>query len=389
MRNELVQALLVWSAFGVGCTSQGALPSDGSSGTGGVTASGGTHSTESRNGGTGNSATLGGSSGFSVSTGGASGTGAAGGAGGSVGHAGSNGMLTGGMSAFGGSGGGVTAGASSGGMRSVGGSASGMGGAISAGGASGGTGGASGGAGGNKPSGGAGGAAAGAAGASMDPPCPTETPLTGGKQYCGSSGDGTADGSYTYNLWSYGKGMGCMTVYGVDAAFKATWMNVGDWIGRVGLSFDKSKTYDQLGTFSSDFAYTMTGITTGGFGNIGIYGWTVSPLHEFYIAENWLGKKPNFTKVGSFTIDGEGTYDIMTNQQKNQPNITGTNQDFVQYWSVRTSPRQCGHISVSKHFDEWKSLNLDLGKMEEVRILVEAQNNSGTLDFTKATLVAK
>jgi endo-1,4-beta-xylanase len=133
----------------------------------------------------------------------------------------------------------------------------------------------------------------------------------------------------------------------------------------------------------------MSGITTGGFGNIGIYGWTVNPLHEFYIAENWLGKKPNFTKVGSFTIDGEGTYEIMTNQQKNQPNITGTNQDFVQYWSVPAAPRQCGHISISKHFDEWKSLGLELSKMEEVRILVEAQNNSGSLDFTKATVVVK
>jgi hypothetical protein len=243
-------------------------------------------------------------------------------------------------------------------------------------------------AGGRAASGGAAGAGvAGAAGAPTDPPCPPSTPLTGGKQVCGTMGDGTADGSYSYNLWSDGMGMGCMTVYGVDAAFKATWMNVGDWIGRIGRSFDSTKTYDKLGTFSSDFAYTMTGITSGGFGNIGIYGWTLNELHEFYIAENWLGKKPNFTKVGSFTIDGEGAYDIMTNQQKNQPNITGKNQDFVQFWSVRSSPRQCGHISISKHFDEWKSLGLNLGNLEEVRILVEAQNNSGTLDFTEATVV--
>jgi hypothetical protein len=181
--------------------------------------------------------------------------------------------------------------------------------------------------------------------------------------------------------------MGCLTVYGGDAAFKATWTNVGDWIGRVGLAFDKTKTYDQIGTFSSDFAYTMSGITTGGFGNIGIYGWSVNPLHEYYIAENWLGKKPNFTKVGTFTIDGEGTYDVMTNMQMNQPNITGTNQNFVQFWSVRTSPRQCGHISISKHFAEWASLGLQLGNLEEARILVEAQNNSGSIDFTTGTVV--
>ena len=53
-------------------------------------------------------------------------------------------------------------------------------------------------------------------------------------------------------------------------------MNVGDWIARVELSFDKTKTYDQIGTFSSDFAYTTTGITSGGFGNVGGYGWSVN-----------------------------------------------------------------------------------------------------------------
>ncbi len=228
---------------------------------------------------------------------------------------------------------------------------------------------------------------AGMAGASTDPPCPPATPKSGGKQYCSPPANGSAGGNYSYDLWSDGKGTGCMSVYGVDAAFKANWMNVGDWIARVGLSFDKSKTYDQLGTFSSDFAYTMSGITTGGFGNVGIYGWTVNPLHEFYIEENWLGKPPNFTKVASFTIEGEGTYEVMTNTQTNQPNITGTNATFVQYWSVRSTPRQCGHISISKHFDEWKSLGLELGKMEEARISVEGQNNTGTIDFTTATLV--
>jgi hypothetical protein len=180
-----------------------------------------------------------------------------------------------------------------------------------------------------------------------------------------------------------------MTVYGGDATFKANWTNVGDWIARVGLAFDKTKTYDQIGTFSSDFAYTMTGITTGGFGNIGIYGWSVNPLHEYYIEENWLGKRPNFTPVATFTIDGEGTYDVMTNTQTNQPNITGTNATFVQFWSVRQTPRTCGHISISKHFAEWASLGMQLGNLEEARILVEAQNNTGTIDFTTGTVVVK
>jgi endo-1,4-beta-xylanase len=361
LQHTLVLSIALGTVLGIwGC---GAHSSTGT-GTGGSggTATGGQP-------GTGGSST-GGSTGGSNATGG--------GSGGSIGSGGSAGA-TGGTKATGGDGGGGNAGAGgapSGGNKGTGGSA-GAAGHGATGGGNGGTGGSTG----NMD----------ASVDGADIPCPTIPPRTGGMQICnaptaGESGNIGSTG-YSYNFWSDGQGSGCMTVYGTDAAFKANWTDVGDWIARTGLSFDKTKTYTQIGTFSSDFAYTMTGITTGGFGNIGIYGWSVNPLHEYYIAENWLGKKPNFTKVGSFTIDGEGTYDIMTNQQKNAANITGTNQDFVQFWSVRTSPRQCGHISISKHFDEWAKLGLTLGNLEETRILVEAQNNTGTLDFQTATVV--
>jgi hypothetical protein len=234
---------------------------------------------------------------------------------------------------------------------------------------------------------GMGGAATAGAAGSDSPMCTPGSHSGQGTMHCGMSDSGTADGNYTYNIYSSGQGSGCMTVYGVDATFSATWTNVNDWIARVGLAFDKTKTYDQIGTFSSDFAYTTSGITTGGFGNVGIYGWSVSPLHEYYIIEDWLGKRPAFKVVDTLTIDGEGTYEIQTNTQNNQPNITGTNATFDQFWSVRTTPRQCGHISISKHFDKWKSLGLTLGNLEEARILVEAQNNTGSIDFTTGTVV--
>ncbi len=357
MRDELVHALVLSVAFGVGaCQSQDPSPASSEAGSAGsAVAHGGSAGQPS--GGAGN-ASAGGSN--------SSGTGNAT-AGNSANGAGSAGASAGGSPASGGSNPGGAG--SSGGTATSGGASSGGAGPATAGTAAGGM--------------------AGSGGAATDPPCPVQPPRTGGMQYCNPPANGNAGSGYSYDLWSDAKGTGCMTVYGVDAAFKANWMNVGDWIARVGLSFDKSKTHEQLGTFSSDFSYTMTGITTGGFGNVGIYGWSVNPLHEFYIEENWLGKAPNFTKVGSFTIDGEGTYDVMTNTQTNQPNITGTNATFVQFWSVRTSKRQCGHISISKHFDEWASLGLQLGKMEEIRISVEGQNNSGTIDFTTATVLVK
>jgi endo-1,4-beta-xylanase len=75
--------------------------------------------------------------------------------------------------------------------------------------------------------------------------------------------------------------------------------------------------------------------------------------------------------------------------QTNQPIITGGNGDFVQFWSVRQTPRQCGHISISEHFKQWAAMGLVLGNLEETRILVEGQSNSGNISFTTATVVVK
>jgi len=223
--------------------------------------------------------------------------------------------------------------------------------------------------------------------------CPPATPLTGGKQYCASS-KGTADGSYAYELWTNGTGTGCMTVYGVDATFSSTWTNVGDLLARNGLQFDETKTPSQLGTISADFAETKTG--SNGLVYVGIYGWTVNPLREYYILDDWGETMPGGTAsdgtarthVGTITVDG-GTYDVWKHTQMNKPNITGTDQNFDQYFSVRQTARQCGHISISQHFSQWATLGLQMGNLEEAKLLVEAQNSTGTIVFTTATVVVK
>jgi hypothetical protein len=212
------------------------------------------------------------------------------------------------------------------------------------------------------------------------------TPQTGGKTYTSNS-LGSAGNGYSYQLWSSGGGTGSMTVYGVDATFKASWSGVGDFLARVGLNFDSTKTYDQLGTISADYAYTRTG-SGGGFSYVGIYGWSVSPMVEWYIVDDWFGNKPNpGSKGGSITVDG-ATYDVYTHTQNNQPSITGMNATFPQFFSVRQSPRQCGHISISEHFKAWANMGHTLGKMEEAKILVEVGGGTGSIDYTTATLTA-
>jgi hypothetical protein len=233
--------------------------------------------------------------------------------------------------------------------------------------------------------GGAGNGAAGGGGTSST--CMPGTPLSGGTQHCSSNAQGIVGGGYSYMIWSSGTG-GCITPYGVGAAFKATWNNSKDFLARVGLALGSNRTHDQIGTFSADYAENKTG-TGGGYSYVGIYGWSVNPLHEYYIIDDWFGSRPNpGTKVGTITVDG-GTYDILTHTQTNQPAITGMNATFVQFWSLRQTARQCGHMSISEHFKAWAKAGLTLGNMEECRILVEVGGGMGSIDFTSATVVAK
>jgi hypothetical protein len=214
--------------------------------------------------------------------------------------------------------------------------------------------------------------------------CTAGTALTGGTEHCSSNASGSMSGGYTWTIWSSGSG-GCITTYTAGCAFKATWNNSGDFLARTGLGWNSTQTYTQLGEISADFAETKTG-TGGGYSYIGIYGWSKDPLCEYYIVDDWFNLYRSGTKKGTFTIEGEGTYDVYQNTQTNQPSIVGTST-FQQYFSFRQTARQCGHISISKHFRKWDSLGMTLGKMYEARILAEAGGGSGSLDFTKATLV--
>jgi endo-1,4-beta-xylanase len=231
--------------------------------------------------------------------------------------------------------------------------------------------------------------AAGTTGTGGAEACVAGTTPTGGKTVSG--GQGTADGGYTYNFYTNGQGSASMTVYGVNAEFSATWSNPGDFLARVGLGFNSTQTPSQIGTITATFAETKTG-TGGSYNYIGIYGWSENPLHEYYIVDDWFGTgppNPGGTKVGQITVDG-GTYNVYMHTQTNQPSITGGNATFVQFFSVRTSPRTCGTISISQHFSMWAAMStpLQLGNLEEARIVVEVGGGSGSgnIVFTTATV---
>jgi len=217
--------------------------------------------------------------------------------------------------------------------------------------------------------------------------CTPGAPWTGGQQYS-SNGVNNVGNGYSYQLYFAG-GSGSMTVAGVDAKFSATWNNPDDFLARVGLTWSSTQTFDQLGTVSADFAHTKTG--DAGFSFIGIYGWSVNPIVEYYIVEDWYGSRPTAggTKMGTFTVDG-GTYDVYQHTQMNVPSVTGANATFPQFFSIRQTARQCGHISITEHYKEWARLGLTLGKMEEAKILVETgASGVGSVTFKTATVTAK
>lgn len=322
------------------------------------------------------------------STGGKSGSGGAAGKPGSGGISGSGGVATGGTTA--GSGGVVATGGTQGSGGATGsGGLPGSGGGSASGGSVGrdagipGRDGSTPNTGGVATGGATGGAGAGGSTSALD--CSAAMPTSGGTQHCGSNRTGKA-GSLNWELWSNSlSGNACITYYSVPA-FSAKWNNNGDYLARVGIEWG-GKSISSLGEVTAEFAYKKTG-NGGGYSYIGVYGWAKSPCVEYYIIDDSFNSMPfnpwNMQQKGSATIDGE-TYKFYAGQT----NGTGGSRcgtPFQQFWSVRQKGRQCGVMTISKHFEEWKKVGMSMDSILEAKILVETGGGSGTVDFPIANV---
>ncbi len=210
--------------------------------------------------------------------------------------------------------------------------------------------------------------------------------LQNGIQGCAVN-DGGNVSEQDWFLW-YSGGSGCMTSFDTPSgAFSANWNNPGDFLARKGFWFDETQTFDQIGEIGADLKFTRQG-SAGGFSFIGIYGWTLEPLVEYYIVEDSFGNGPaqpfNTQLRGNFTMDG-ATYNIYTGARQNQPSIIG-DANFTQVFSVRQNPRQCGHVSISEHFRQWQRMGIGLGLAKEAKILVEAGGGNGSINFSHAVV---
>ncbi len=194
-----------------------------------------------------------------------------------------------------------------------------------------------------------------------------------------SNQTGTIDG-YNYELWK-DSGTTSMTLNG-GGAFSCQWSNINNALFRIGKKFNETQTHQQIGNISVNYTCNYQ---PSGNSYLCVYGWTSSPLVEYYIVESWGSwRPPGATSKGTITVDG-GTYDIYETTRTNQPSIKGT-ATFQQYWSVRTSKKTSGTISVSDHFNAWENKGMQMGKMYEVAFTVEGYQSSGRADVTSMSI---
>ena len=195
---------------------------------------------------------------------------------------------------------------------------------------------------------------------------------------------GTYDG-YGYELWK-DKGDTKFTV-GKGGTFSCEWSNINNALFRRGQKFDCTQKYTEMGDITLEYGADYE---PDGNSYLCVYGWTRSPLVEFYIVDSWGSWRPPGANAALGTVEVDGAvYDIYKTIRVNQPSIDGT-KTFDQYWSVRQEKpegtRLEGTISVSKHFDAWAECGLELGKMYEVAFTVEGYQSAGKANVDKNEL---
>ena len=211
-------------------------------------------------------------------------------------------------------------------------------------------------------------------------------------------------GDIGYELWDENGSGGNATFYS-DGSMDCNITSAKDYLCRAGLSLGSDKTYKELGgDMIAEFKLIKNSGQNVQYSYIGVYGWmegvpgTPSNLVEYYVIDNtlsqsmpgdWIGNE----RKGTIQVDG-GTYTVYRNTRTGAAIKTNGNATFYQYFSVRSSPRDCGSINISEHMRQWEKMGLTMGKLYEAKVLGEAGNTStnvtgGKMDFPHAKVYIK
>lgn len=193
-----------------------------------------------------------------------------------------------------------------------------------------------------------------------------------------SNATGTNNGFY-YTFW---KDSGDASM-GLQAAGRYTsqWTNsTNNWVGGKGWNPGNSS---RVVSYSGNY-----GVDSSQNSYLAFYGWTRSPLIEYYVIESYGSYNPascsGGTDYGSFQSDG-ATYNVRRCQRVQQPSIDGT-QTFYQYFSVRNPKKGFGAISgtitFANHANFWASKGLALGNHDYQVLATEGYQSRGSSDIT-------
>jgi endo-1,4-beta-xylanase len=183
--------------------------------------------------------------------------------------------------------------------------------------------------------------------------------------------NGTTNGMY-WQMWNNGQGSACITVGSAGNQYSTTWSGIGDQVSGVGWQPGSSQTVNFSGSMS----------VSGGTGLAALYGWSTSPLVEYYVIENLQGGSPSLgTFMGTVSSDG-ATYNLYEHQQVNQPSIQGTTT-FNQYLAIRQGNTTSGTITTQNFISAWASHGMNLGSLNYQIFATESWGGgSGNSNFT-------
>jgi hypothetical protein len=221
-------------------------------------------------------------------------------------------------------------------------------------------------------------------------PCSYTTNYSGGTTITSNCLRDVGNG-YNAEMWGE-RNNGSMTLFGGEAgcAFKAEWDNTGDFLARVGYYDAKaSKKYTDLGQIYAIYNYIKSGDGGGSYSYIGVYGWTKSPMIEYYIVDDTFTPDSEdlfwgTNKIGTYKVDGV-EYTLMVGQRINAPCIEGS-ASFKQIFAVRSSYQTCGIINVSEHFKNWEKLGVKMGYIYDCKLLCEVGGGTGSIEYTCASM---
>ena len=179
------------------------------------------------------------------------------------------------------------------------------------------------------------------------------------------------NGGYYYGIYTAGSGSGTISFPNGGGNWKCVWTSgITDCGSGKGWKPGSVRNVGyNCGTLAGSWKWLST------------YGWTQSPLIEYYITDkgSWTG-----TYYASPYIDGS-TYTCYTYQQVNQPSIEGT-KTFWQYRDDRNTDRSTGvnySITMSSHVNVWKNYGgHGFGTVYDTIMNIEALSGPGTGNCT-------